>query len=60
MLLEGFNELTANDITDIHNFNFNGAIGLTAGFSHLKIRAQYMYGIINTLGSINKTPSSYN
>lgn len=58
VLLEGFNELTANDITDINNFNFNGAIGLTAGISHLKIRAQYMYGIINTLGSINKTQAA--
>ena len=54
VLLDGFNELTANDIKDINNFNVNGAIGFTAGISHFKIRAQYMYGLLNTLGSLNE------
>jgi len=55
LLLEGFTNATAGDISNINNFNFNGAVGLTAGISHFKLRAQYMYGITNILGSLNKT-----
>lgn len=54
LLLNGFTTATAGDISDINNFNFNGAIGLTFGISHFKLRGQYMYGVTNILGSLNK------
>lgn len=52
-LITNYNALTANDITDISNFNVNGAIGLTAGFSIIKFKAQYIYGFLNTLNALN-------
>ncbi len=54
LLLDGFKAATTEDITNINNFNFNGAVGFTAGVSHFKLRAQYIYGFINTLGRLNK------
>lgn len=53
LLIKGYNNLTANDISEISNINFNAAVGLTAGFSHFKIRAQYIYGLTNTLNKLN-------
>lgn len=52
-LVSSYDNLTANDITDITNFNVNGTIGLTAGFSIIKFRAQYIYGFMNTLNALN-------
>ncbi|WP_290701090.1 hypothetical protein [Lacinutrix sp.] len=52
-IISNYNALTANDITDISNFNINGAIGATAGFSIIKFRAQYIYGFLNTLNGLN-------
>ena len=52
-LVKNFDALTANDITKISNFNVNGAIGLTAGVSVFKFKAQYIYGFTNTLGKLN-------
>ena len=52
-LITNYNSLTANNITEISNFNVNGAVGLTAGFSIIKFRAQYIYGFTNTLNKLN-------
>ncbi|WAC01002.1 hypothetical protein N7U66_12490 [Lacinutrix neustonica] len=52
-LIRNYNNLTANDITEISNINFNAAAGVTAGFSHFKIRAQYIYGVTNILNKLN-------
>lgn len=52
-LITNYNNLTANDITKISNFNANGVVGLTAGFSIIKFRAQYIYGFTNTLNKLN-------
>lgn len=52
-IIDGYSALMANDISDISKFNVNGAIGVTAGFDHFKIRAQYMYGFTNILNKLN-------
>ena len=43
----------ASDITNISNFNINGAVGVTAGFKFIKLRAHYIYGFTNILGALN-------
>lgn len=52
--INGFDGLQANEISDISKFNINGAIGLTAGFKHFRLRAQYQYGFTNMLSKLNK------
>lgn len=51
--LLGYNNLTAKDISEISNINFNGAIGLSAGFSHFRVKAQYLYGFTNMFSKLN-------
>jgi hypothetical protein len=51
--ISGFDNLLTEDITDITNFNANGAIGISAGFGSLQLRAQYVYGFTNILGKLN-------
>ncbi len=46
-------ELQASDITDINTFNVNGAVGITAGFTHFRVNAQYQYGLNNILNRVN-------
>ena len=41
--------LSATDIGNISQFNLNGAVGITAGFKFLKLRAHYIYGATNIL-----------
>ena len=52
-MISGYETLKASDISDISNVNFNGAIGLSAGFSHFRIKAQYIYGFTNILNKLN-------
>lgn len=52
-LINNFETVTAQDITPISRFNVNGAVGLSAGFSHFKLKAQYIYGFLNTLNKLN-------
>jgi hypothetical protein len=52
-IIDGYTTVTADNIKDINNFNANGAAGITAGFSHFKVRAQYIYGFTNILGNLN-------
>ncbi|PSG90298.1 hypothetical protein [Aurantibacter aestuarii] len=59
-ILDGYTTVTADNIKDINNFNVNGAVGITAGFSHLKVRAQYIYGFTNILGNLNNNDFSDN
>jgi hypothetical protein len=46
--------LKAKDISKISQFNFNGAIGVSAGVSHFRLKAQYIYGLTNTFNKLNK------
>ena len=52
-LVADFDNLLAKDFVDLTNFNVNGAVGLTAGFDHFKVRGQYIYGFTNILGAMN-------
>lgn len=47
--INNYNNLTAEDISNISQFNLNGAVGITAGFKFLKLRAHYIYSATNTL-----------
>ncbi|SDB61724.1 hypothetical protein SAMN03097699_2641 [Flavobacteriaceae bacterium MAR_2010_188] len=53
-IIDGYNNLTAKDITDISKVNVNGAASLTMGFKSFKIRGQYIYGFTNILNRLNK------
>jgi hypothetical protein len=52
-VINGYDNLLTEDITDISQFNANGAIGLSAGFGSFMLRAQYVYGFTNILGKLN-------
>jgi len=53
-LVSGLTGVTTEDLIEISNFNANATVGITAGFSHFKFRAQYIYGLLNSLGKLNK------
>ena len=52
--ISNYNNLLANEISDITKFNVDGAIGLSAGVSHFRLKAQYIYGFTNMFGKLNK------
>jgi len=52
-LINGYDALTADAITDISSVQLNGAIGATVGFGPVKLRAQYIYGITNMFNRLN-------
>ncbi len=53
LIVSNYDTLLTEDITDISNFNVNGAAGLSAGFGAFRLRAQYIYGFTNILGNLN-------
>lgn len=62
-IIDGFDSLLAEDISDISKFNANGVIGASAGIGNFKLRALYSYGFTNILNKLNDqnlttTPSS--
>ena len=52
--INGYDALMASEITDINNFNVNGAVGLTAGVGMFKLRGQLIYGLLNSLDKLNE------
>ena len=52
-IITNYDNLVADDIKSINNFNFDGAVGLTAGFDSFKVKAQYIYGFTNALNKLN-------
>lgn len=52
-IIDNYTNLLAGDISEISKFNFNGAVGVTAGFESIKVRAQYIYGFTNMLQKLN-------
>lgn len=58
-ILSGYNTLTAKEIQDISKFNVRLAAGVTSGFEHFRISAQYQYGLTNTLGALNEKGLEY-
>lgn len=53
--INGYDALTAKDITEISQFNANGVVGVSAGIGAFKIRAQYGYGLTNILNKLNNS-----
>ena len=47
--INNYNNFTATDITNISQFNINGAVGASVGFKFFKLKAQYIYGFTNIL-----------
>lgn len=47
--VDNYLNLTAEDITNISQFNLNGAIGASVGVKFFKLKAQYIYGFTNML-----------
>ncbi|UKM65564.1 hypothetical protein GSB9_02135 [Flavobacteriaceae bacterium GSB9] len=52
--INNYANLTAEDITNISQFHFNGAIGASAGIKNFKLKAQYIYGFTNMLKKLEK------
>lgn len=52
--INGYDDLLASDISQISKFNINGAVGATAGYGSLRVRAQYIYGFLNIFEKLNK------
>ena len=50
--VNNYNNVTANDITNISQFNFNGVAGASVGIRNFKLRAQYIYGFTNILNKL--------
>jgi len=47
--INNYTNLSAQDITNISQFNFNGAVGASVGIRNFKLKAQYIYGFTNIL-----------
>ncbi|GAA3591603.1 hypothetical protein Q4Q39_05120 [Flavivirga amylovorans] len=47
--INNYTNLSAEDITNISQFNLNGAIGASVGIKNIKLKAQYLYGFTNIL-----------
>lgn len=47
--VNNYTNLTAEDITNISQFNLNGAVGASLGIRNFKLKAQYIYGFTNIL-----------
>lgn len=62
-VINGYDSLLAEDISDISPFNVNGVVGASAGIGNFKLRATYSYGFTNIFRKLNDedlatTPSS--
>lgn len=51
--INNYSNVTASDITNISQFNINGAIGASAGLDFIKLKAQYIYGFTNIFKKLN-------
>lgn len=52
-LINGYDALLAEDISDIAPFNANGVVGASAGIGNFRLRASYSYGFTNILRKLN-------
>lgn len=52
-IIKNYDNLLAKDITDISKFNIDGTVGLSAGISHFRVKAAYIYGFLNTFNKLN-------
>lgn len=51
--INNYSNVMAEDISNISQFNFNGAIGASVGIKNFKLKAQYIYGFTNILNKLN-------
>lgn len=52
-------DLKVNDIADVNPFNFNGAVGVTAGVKRVRISIEYLYGFNNILNNLNDSTAGH-
>lgn len=52
-IIDGYNNILAEDISEISRFNVNATVGATFGIDNFKLRGQYIYGFTNILNKIN-------
>ena len=52
--ITGYDNLLANDVKDVNQFNVNVLAGASAGIGAFRLRAQYSYGITNMFANLNK------
>lgn len=52
-IIDGYDVLRAEDISDISQFNVNGVVGASVGISNFRLRAAYSYGFTNILNKLN-------
>lgn len=52
-VINGYDTLIAEEISDISPFNVNGVVGASAGIGNFKLRATYSYGFTNILRKLN-------
>jgi len=50
--INNYANLSAEAITNISQFNFNGAVGASLGIRNFKLKAQYIYGFTNILNKL--------
>ncbi len=50
--INNYTNLTAEDITNISQFNFNGVVGASLGIRNFKLKAKYIYGFTNILNKL--------
>lgn len=51
--INGYDNITAKDITNISQFNVNGMGGISVGIDFFQVKAQYIYGFLNILDKLN-------
>ena len=52
-VIDGYDNLLAEAITPISQFNVNGVVGASAGIGNFKLRAAYSYGFTNIFKKLN-------
>jgi len=52
--INNYNNLSANEITNISQFHLNGAVGAALGIRNFKLKTQYIYGFTNMLKKLEK------
>ena len=52
-IIKNYDNLLAQDIEGITRFNVDGTVGLSAGISHFRLKAAYIYGFTNMFNKLN-------
>ncbi len=53
--INNYTNLSAEDITNISQFNLNGVVGASVGVKNFKLKAQYIYGFTNILKKLENS-----